>query len=413
MLVTVGTFLGRDYRALLRDHEVPTLGRTITFGDEWEQFLTGGDAPGARAEVDRRVEALDGNDWLDLMFTSGTTGAPKGVASRHGDMVRSYRYYADTLGITRGDRYLLVNPLFHSFGSKAGVLASLLAGATVYPVPMFDPETAADLIGAEAITVFPGPPTIYHGLLELPLERRDALKTLRLAVTGAASVPVELLRRMSDELGFDVVLTAYGLTETGGLLTMCRAGDPLEVVSSTCGRAIPGVELATLDAAGQPTPPGTPGEVVARGYCVPDGYFEDAKATTEAIDTEGWFHTGDIGVLDADGGLRITDRIKDMYIVGGFNAYPAEIEAALLELPEVAQAAVIGIPDPRMGEVGMAFVMPRRGARVDPEDVIAFARRRLANYKVPRRVQIVDSFPLNASGKVLKNALREQVASSP
>jgi acyl-CoA synthetase (AMP-forming)/AMP-acid ligase II len=356
--------------------------------------------------------ALGAGDWLDLMFTSGTTGAPKGVASRHGDMVRSYRYYADTLGIERGDRYLLVNPLFHSFGSKAGALASVLAGATVVPMPVFDAAAAAELIAHEQITVFPGPPTIYHALLELPTEQRGSLESLRLAVTGAATVPVELLHRMSKELGFDVVLTAYGLTETGGLLTMCRAGDPLEVVSATCGRAIPGVELATLDRDGKPTSAGEPGEVVARGYCVPDGYYEDPVATKEAIDDNGWFHTGDIGVLDANAGLRITDRIKDMFIVGGFNAYPAEIEHALLELPTVAQAAVIGIPDERMGEVGMAFVVPRTDAQLTADEVIAFARQRLANYKVPRRVEIVDAFPLNASGKVLKTVLRQQVTNS-
>ena len=213
-------------------------------------------------------------------------------------MVRSYRYYADTLGIEAGDRYLLVNPLFHSFGSKAGALASVLAGATIVPMPVFEPAAAAELIAQEQITVFPGPPTIYHALLELPAPQREALKSLRLAVTGAATVPVELLHRMSEELGFDVVLTAYGLTETGGLLTMCRAGDPLEVVSATCGRPIPGVELATLDLDGQATPVGEPGEVVARGYCVPDGYYEDLVATKEAIDDKGWFHTGDVGVLD-------------------------------------------------------------------------------------------------------------------
>jgi acyl-CoA synthetase (AMP-forming)/AMP-acid ligase II len=273
---------------------------------------------------------------------------------------------------------------------------------------VFDPPAVAELIAAEQITVFPGPPTIYHALLELPSDRRAALSSLRLAVTGAASVPVELLRRMSEELGFDVVLTAYGLTETGGLVTMCRAGDPLEVVSATCGRPIPGVEVATVDDQGRATEPGDPGEVVVRGYPVTDGYFEDPVATADAIDDQGWFHTGDIGVLDESGGLKITDRLKDMYIVGGFNAYPAEIEAALLEAEGVAQVAVVGVPDDRLGEVGMAFVVPRRGAHVDSEQVVAFARSRLANFKVPRLVEIVDELPLNASGKVLKHVLREQ-----
>ncbi|HET6966207.1 MAG TPA: AMP-binding protein, partial [Acidimicrobiales bacterium] len=215
-------------------------------------------------------------------------------------------------------------------------------------------------------------------------------------------------KRMETELGFDVVLTAYGLTETIGLVTMCRVGDPPEVVSSTSGRAIPGLEVATVGPDGRPTPPGEPGEVVVRGYAVMDGYFEDPDATAEAIDRDGWLHTGDVGVLDNQGGLRITDRIKDMFIVGGFNAYPAEIEAALMEAPGVGQIAVVGVPDERLGEVGTAFVVPRPGESVDLDGLIEFARQRMANYKVPRSVVVVDSLPVNAGGKVIKHMLRQQ-----
>ena len=406
MLLTVGSFLGRRYPDLLAGEDLPHLQRTVLFED-WPAF-TESAGPEATAEADRRAAAVSPDDWLDLMFTSGTTGHPKGVRSRHGASIRSFRYYAANLGMRGGDRYLLVNPLFHTFGSKAGVVAALTVGATLYPMATFDPAAAADVIAAEGITVFPGPPTIYHSLLQLPEETRRRLRSLRLAVTGAAAVPVELLRRMERELGFDVVLTAYGLTETIGLVTMCRVGDPPEVVSATSGRAIPGVEVATVDRDGRPTGPGEPGEIVVRGYPVMDGYFEDPDATAEAIDADGWLHTGDVGVLDPAGGLRITDRIKDMYIVGGFNAYPAEIEAALMEAPGVAQVAVVGVPDDRLGEVGMAFVVSRPGQQVTPEAVIAFARDRLANYKVPRRVQVVEALPVNAGGKVMKHVLRRQ-----
>ncbi len=409
LLFTVGEFLGRSYPQLLEGEDVPDLERTVLLDDgPLADFAAGGSDPAWAAEAERRAAAVRPDDWLDLMFTSGTTGHPKGVRSRHGTTLRSFRFYAENLGIRPGDRYLLVNPLFHTFGSKAGVVAAMTVGATLHPVAVFDPESAADVIAAEAITVFPGPPTIYHSLLQLPPERRERLRSLRLAVTGAAAVPVELLRRMSDELGFEVVLTAYGLTETIGLVTMCRVGDPPEVVSTTSGRAIPGVEVATVDAEGRPTPAGTPGEIVVRGYPVMDGYFEDPAATAETIDADGWLHTGDVGILDEDGGLRITDRIKDMFIVGGFNAYPAEIEAALMEAGGVAQVAVVGVPDERLGEVGMAFVVPRRGATVDQADLIGFARARLANYKVPRRVKVVDALPVNAGGKVMKHVLRRQ-----
>ena len=408
LLITVGDFLGQDYRGMLSGEALPHLTRTIDLTGEWSSFVAGGRSEEAQRSARRQASAVGPDDRSDLMFTSGTTGAPKGVPLKHGATVRSYRYYAANLGITFGDRYLLSNPLFHTFGSKAGVIAAMTVGATLYPVPVFDASSAAELIAREGITVFPGPPTVYHSLLALPADRRRELRSLRLAVTGAAAVPVELLKRMREELGFDVVLTAYGLTETTGLVSMCRAGDPPEVVSATSGRAIPGVEVRTVDGAGRPTPVGEPGEIVVRGYPVTEGYFEDEAATAETIDPDGWLHTGDVGALDADGGIKITDRIKDMFIVGGFNAYPAEIEAALMEFPGVAQVAVVGVPDDRLGEVGVAFVVKRPGENVDPEALIEFARGRMANFKVPRHVEVVDGLPLNASGKVLKAVLREK-----
>ena len=409
ILFTVSSFLGRDYRALIAGEQLPHLRATEILDVGWDDFVGSGDGADLKAEARARADAVDSDDRSDLMFTSGTTGAPKGVPLKHGASVRSYRYYASNLGIRFGDRYLLSNPLFHTFGSKAGVVAALTAGATLYPVPMFDASAAADLIAEEQITVFPGPPTVYHALLALPEERRDQLKSLRLAVTGAAAVPVELLKRMSEELGFDVVLTAYGLTETTGLVTMCRVGDSPEVVSTTSGRAIPGVEVKTVRQDGSPTPVGEPGEILVRGYPVTDEYFEDPEATAEAIEPGCWLHTGDVGVLDDEGGLRITDRIKDMFIVGGFNAYPAEIESALMEFPGVAQVAVVGVPDERLGEVGAAFVVERPGETVDPSGLIEFARGRVANYKVPRAVEIVAELPLNASGKVMKHVLRDRL----
>ncbi|HET6964315.1 MAG TPA: AMP-binding protein, partial [Acidimicrobiales bacterium] len=239
LLLTVGAFLGRSYPSMIRREEVPDL-QDVVLMESLDSLASQGRTPEWEAEAARRSRRVQPSDWLDLMFTSGTTGHPKGVRARHGDTIRSFRFYAANLGITHGDRYLLVNPLFHTFGSKAGVVAALTAGATLYPVPVFDPGAAARLIAAERSTVVPGPPTIYHSLLQLPPEARSSLRSLRLAVTGAAAVPVDLLKRMETELGFDVVLTAYGLTETIGLVTMCRVGDPPEVVSSTSGRAIPG-----------------------------------------------------------------------------------------------------------------------------------------------------------------------------
>jgi acyl-CoA synthetase (AMP-forming)/AMP-acid ligase II len=213
---------------------------------------------------------------------------------------------------------------------------------------------------------------------------------------------------MRAELPFKTIVTGYGLTETTGTATMCRHDDDPETIATTCGRAIPGVEVAVVDDAGKPVPTGEAGEVVVRGYNLMAGYFRDPEATAATIDADGWLHTGDIGVLNERGNLRITDRKKDMFIVGGFNAYPAEIENVLLGHPAIGQVAVVGVPDHRLGEVGMAFVVPRPGADVDGDELIAWARERIANFKVPRHVHVVTELPLNASGKVLKYRLREQ-----
>ena len=218
--------------------------------------------------------------------------------------------------------------------------------------------------------MLPGPPTLYQSILDHPRRAEHDLSSLRLAVTGAAVVPVELIQRMRAELTFDTVLTAYGLTESTGTVTMCRRGDDPETIANTSGRAIPGIEVRVVDDAGAELPRGEPGEIVVRGYTSWPGYFDDPEATAEAIDADGWLHTGDVGVMDDAGNLRITDRKKDMFIVGGFNAYPAEIEGALLRHPGVAQVAVVGMPDERMGEVGCAFVVPRPGA-----DAAATGRR--------------------------------------
>jgi HIP---CoA ligase len=217
---------------------------------------------------------------------------------------------------------------------------------------------------------------------------------------------VELILRMRRELGFENIITGYGLTESCGIATMCRYDDDPETIANTSGRAIPELEVRCVDPEGVEVPRGEPGELVIRGYAVMRGYLDDESETAVTIDAAGWLHTGDIAEMDEAGYVRITDRTKDMFIVGGFNAYPAEIENLMLANESIAQVAVIGIPDERMGEVGMAFVVPRPGATIDPDELIAWSRERMANYKAPRRVEVVDALPLTASGKVLKFELR-------
>ncbi len=346
----------------------------------------------------RRAATVKPGDVSDILFTSGTTGRSKGAMSSHSQALAVASAWAECGELTSADRYLVINPFFHSFGYKAGILACLLHGATIVPQLSYDPEQAMRLIEAEGITVLPGAPTIYQTILDHPARGRYDLSSLRLAVTGAAVVPVALVERMQSELSFDTVLTAYGLTEAV-VATMCRPGDDPKLVARTSGRATAGFEVAI----GAGT-----SEILLRGPNVMLGYLDDPQATAEAVDAGGWLHTGDVGNLDEDGYLTITDRLKDMYICGGFNVYPAEVEQVLARLDGVAESAVIGVPDQRLGEVGKAFVVPRRGRELAEAEVLAFCRDRLANYKVPRQVEFRSQLPRNPSGKTLKRLLREE-----
>ena len=351
---------------------------------------------------------VSGGDPCHIMFTSGTTGRPKGVVLNHGAVCRAYRSWADVIGLRHGDRYLIVNPFFHSFGLNAGILACLMTGATMVPHPVFDVPSVMARIPEERISVLPGPPAIYQTILNHPDLDSFDMSTLRLAVTGAAPVPVPMIEAMRARLGFEVVVTGYGLTEASGIATMCRHDDPPEVISATSGRAIDDVEVQVVGPDGAELLRGEPGEIVVRGYNVTDGYLDDPDATAAAIDADGWLHTGDIGTMDAAGYVAITDRLKDMFICGGFNAYPAEIEATMLAHPAIGQVAVVGRPHDRLGEVAHAFVVPAPDAATTPEaaaGLIAWCRERMANYKAPRSVTFMDALPLNASGKVLKHEL--------
>jgi acyl-CoA synthetase (AMP-forming)/AMP-acid ligase II len=372
----------------------------------WPEFLAAGAAVSTEA-ARARADAVGADDLSDILFTSGTTGKPKGVMTAHGQNLRAFETWSEVVGLRESDRYLVVNPFFHSFGYKAGWLVSIMRGATVYPQLVFDVPQVLERIKRDRITVLPGPPTLYQTILAHPDRHSYNLSSLRLAVTGAAVIPVELVRRMRDELSFETVITGYGLTETCGIVSMCRFDDDPETIATTSGRAIPGVEVRCADERGREVPRGTPGEVIVRGYNVMRGYFDDPEATAATIDADGWLHTGDIAVMDSRGYLRITDRIKDMFINGGFNCYPAEIEEILREHPEVAQVAVIGVPDERMGEVGMAFVVPAPGTDPKPEAIIAWCKVNMANYKVPRYVELIEALPMNAMGKVTKFVLRD------
>jgi acyl-CoA synthetase (AMP-forming)/AMP-acid ligase II len=392
-LVVTGEFLGVDRLARLGERPGVVLRIPVEGPSEPEAGVTEwADHKGRTADVDNLTKP---DDVSDIMFTSGTTGRSKGAMSSHRQALGVAEAWADCGGLTEQDRYLVINPFFHTFGYKAGILAAILRGATLVPQLKFDVGETLRLIETERITVLPGAPTIHQMLLDAPARAAHDLSSLRLAVTGAATVPVALVERMQDELSFDTVLTAYGLTEAV-VATMCRPDDDAKTVAHTTGRATAGFEVRL----------GEGDEILLRGPNVMLGYLDDPEATAEAIDAGGWLHTGDVGALDESGNLRITDRIKDMYICGGFNVYPAEVEQALARLDGVAESAVIGVPDARLGEVGKAYVVLR--GELSEEDIVAYCKANLANYKVPRHVEICATLPRNPSGKVLKRVLREE-----
>lgn len=426
-LVVCNGFLGTDQVALLADaapngtpesvpgqpvpglehlHTLVDIGDSPAPGTSWHEFLAAGrgvsDADLAAAEARVTPDTV-----CDILYTSGTTGLPKGVMSAHRQTLAVARVWADGADLTPADRYAIVNPFFHSFGYKAGTMAALTAGTTIHPVLTFDPAALMELVQEQRISVLPGAPTIFLTLINHPRRGEFDLSSLRFATAGAASVPENLFEQMRDVLGFEVAIQAYGLTECV-VVSQSRKGEDPRHIAETTGPAVPGLEIRIVGPDGDELPTGTDGEICLRGETVMLGYFEDDDATAAAFDADGWFHTGDVGRLDEHGCLKITDRIKDLFIVGGFNVYPAEVENALALHPDVLEAAVVGVDDERMGTVGRAFVVARPGAELDAATLTSHCRERLANFKVPREFVVVPALPRNASGKVLKIDLHDR-----
>ena len=400
MAVSVGDFLGSDYAADLAGLDLPMMRRIIRL-DQWDAFLAGAD-DAARAEADARLAALKPTDICDIMFTSGTTGNPKGAVADHGRTVAIAHRWPEATSLGAGDRFLILWPFFHTSGYKAGWVACLAAGATILPQASLDMDELLAKVEREKVTFLPGPPTLFQTLLAIPGFDAKRIASVRVSVTGASAVAPSMIEAMRSTLNIPVVLTGYGLTETCGTATMTSPDDPPEIVTTSCGRAVAGIEVQVFDDDNRPLPNGEPGEVVVRGVNVMIGYLDDPVATAEAIDPQGWLHTGDIGILDDAGYLRITDRKKDIFIVGGFNCYPAEIENMLMAHPAIQQVAVTGVPDERMGEVGKAFVVLKAGATLTQDALVTWSRERMANFKVPRFVDFVSELPMNATGKVQK-----------
>jgi acyl-CoA synthetase (AMP-forming)/AMP-acid ligase II len=407
MAVVSDGFLGFDYAGALANGNLPGLRRIVPLGGAiWKAFLAAA-TESDRAEAERRCGALSADNLSDIMFTSGTTGEPKGAMSTHRQTVVTAHLWAQTTSLRKGDRFLVLWPFFHCSGYKAGWVVNLAVGAVTLPQAVLDLEQLVSTVEREQVTFLPGPPTLFQTILAEPTLDRTRLASIRVSITGASSVAPSLIQAIRHDLHIPNVLTGYGLTESCGTLTMTGPDDPPEIVTTSCGRALDGIELAIVDTTNRRLPVGEVGEIVARGMNIMTGYLDDPEATATAIDAEGWLHTGDIGTLDTDGYLRITDRKKDMYIVGGFNCYPAEIEKMLAAHPAIYAVAVTGVPDERMGEVGKAWVVLAPGANLTAAALIDWCRTRMANFKMPRHIAFLDVLPMNATGKVLKFKLAD------
>ncbi len=413
-------FLDIDFGGMLRDvqDDLPELAEIIAVGEHMEgarsfdEVLDLGEDEEALDELERRQSAIDPGECVFILYTSGTTGHPKGAMLSHHNMAENARHITEILKTTPKDKFLLVVPFFHCFGCVMGILGAVTWGAGILPVPVPRPGEALRLIQDEGVSILYGVPTMFVQWLEAQREaqreeRPYELSSLRTGIMAGAPCPVEVMRGATDELGCNSCI-CYGLTEASPVITMTRFDDSVERRVETVGRPLPGVEVRIVDDARKPVPVGEPGELACRGYNVMLGYWNDPQATEEMIDEEGWLYSGDLATVDEDGYVRIVGRKKDMIITGGFNVYPAEIEDVLFTHPGVQNVAVVGVADKIMGEVAMAFLTPREGHKLEPEEVAEFCAQRVAGFKVPRYIVVAPEFPMTPSGKVQKFRLRER-----
>lgn len=406
---------GYDFVAAALAEECPRLRHIVKFGDDvakhgrvlpWSNLLELGTSMTAADEVDRRVEEIAPGDLSDLLFTSGTSGKPKAVRMTHAQSLVACRYQALSLGAVSNDVLGALFPFAHNAGYRAAWQTALLVGMRIDPIGVVNVDQLLARIQDDKVTLLPAVPTVYQSLLEHPNLNDFDLSSLRVAMTGGTVVPVQLIYDIRDRLGVPHVVNAYGMTETAGNITYTRAGDPDEVVARTVGRPLDNLEVKIVDTEHRLLSEENVGQIAVRGCQVTQGYLDDPEMTSASFTADGFFLTGDVGYFRADGNLVITDRLKDMYICGGFNCYPAEIEEMLRRAPGVRSVAVIGVHDARMGEVGHAFVVAVPGYSLSDAMLIEWARANMAGYKVPRFVTLVEQLPLNALGKVDKPSLR-------
>ena len=408
LLILASGFKDADYCELLAAVDAPYLRRSVVLGKQWDELLAGADLVGDDALSAREAEA-DFDDPINIQYTSGTTGFPKGATLSHHNILNNGFFIGEILGYTPEDRVCIPVPFYHCFGMVLGNLAVVTHGACiVLPSEAFDPRSVLETVAEERCTSLYGVPTMFIAELTDPDFASFDLTSLRTGIMAGSPCPIEVMKRVQSEMHMGEVTICYGMTETSPVSTQTRRDAPLAKQVSTVGVVHPHVEVKIVDVStGRTLDRGEPGELCTRGYCVMLGYWEDEHATREAIDVARWMHTGDLAVMDHEGYVNIVGRIKDMIIRGGENIYPREIEEFLYTHPAIADVQVIGVPDERYGEEVCAWVVPREGTGLDEEELKEFCRGRIARFKIPRYVRFVDAFPMTVTGKVQKFKMRE------
>ncbi|MFO7991415.1 MAG: long-chain-fatty-acid--CoA ligase [Thermoplasmata archaeon] len=419
-LFSVGRFLKYDYIEMLNqvEEDLDTLERVITYNGDpdrietptitYEEMLETGEDWQDNSELINRNKTIDGEDPAIILYTSGTTGQPKGAQLRHINIINNARVTGRVMEVTEEDRYYTPLPLFHSFGLVLGTLAPFTYGASIVLQDVFDSKEALKLMSEHDCTMDFGVPAMF--IQELEEYRKHPnhydLSSLRSGMMGGAPCPIEVVKGIINDMGCNVCI-GYGITETSPLITLTRYDDPPGIRAESVGRPLPHVKVKIVDGDRNELPTEEIGEIAVKGD-VMKGYYKMEDKTDEVIDEEGWYYTGDLGKKDDDGYVYVTGRKKDMIIVGGFNVYPREIEEFLFTLEGVQDAAVIGTEDPNMGEIVLAYVVPKKGAEIESGDIIEACKSSIANYKVPRKVKVVNELPRTASGKVQKYVLRDE-----
>ncbi|MGP3560321.1 AMP-binding protein [Geobacillus sp. BK01] len=398
----------------LQSKRLPKLKNVVFLGEKrypgmftWNDILAMGHEV-TEEELDERLESLDPHDVINMQYTSGTTGFPKGVMLTHNNIVNNAHQVAQCMKLGEGDKLCIPVPFFHCFGCVMSTLACVTVGATMVPVQEFHPKRVLETVAAERCTALHGVPTMFIAELNDPDFDQYDLSSLRTGIMAGSPCPVEVMKAVINKMGMTDITIAYGQTESSPVITQTRTDDPLELRVETVGRALPGVEVKIVEpGTNKEVPRGVQGELCTRGYHVMKGYYNNPEATNEAIDQDGWLHTGDLATMDENGYCRITGRLKDMIIRGGENIYPREIEEFLYRHPKILDVQVVGVPDETYGEEVMAWVILKDGETATAEEIRAFCRGNISRHKIPRYIEFIDSYPMTASGKIQKFKLRE------